>query len=198
MNETGCRPFLPEESQKIITTFNGRYAARDRAMFILGTKTGYRCQELLSLSISAVWDGNSVRSHVTVRANWMKGKRNERTMPINPQAADAIRLWLRISKMDHPFYRDWPLFCAQGRRKAITTRQAYSIIVGAAKAAGMDITRIGTHSCRKSFAAAAWEHPSVNKDMAKMAKLLGHANFSNTLRYLEFLDGSLERTVMEI
>ncbi len=38
--------------------------------------------------------------------------------------------------------------------------------------------------------------PFVNGDMAKMARLLGHANFSSTLRYLEFLDGSLENAVM--
>jgi hypothetical protein len=40
-----------------------------------------------------------------------------------------------------------------------------------------------------------WASPQVNGDMAKMARLLGHQNWSNTLRYVEFLDGSLSRAV---
>jgi hypothetical protein len=40
-----------------------------------------------------------------------------------------------------------------------------------------------------------WDSPIVNRDMAKMARLLGHQNFSNTLRYLEFAD-ELDKAVL--
>jgi len=100
--------------------------------------------------------------------------------------------------MDHAYFSDWSLFPAQGRKKAITSRQAFSVLLKAVENAGINTARVGTHSLRKGFACAAWGHPAVNKDMAKMAKLLGHKNFSNTLRYLEFLDGSLNTAVMEI
>jgi site-specific recombinase XerD len=78
----------------------------------------------------------------------------------------------------------------------MTSRQSFAILASAAEAAGVDPERLGTHSMRKTFAAAAWCHPSINRDMAKMARLLGHSNFSNTLRYIQFLDDSLETAVM--
>ena len=51
---------------------------------------------------------------------------------------------------------------------------------------------------RKTFATKAWNSQFVAGDMAKMAKLLGHKNWSNTLRYISFLDGSLDKAVMEM
>jgi site-specific recombinase XerD len=181
-----------------MAAFRGRYKMRDRALFLLGIKSGFRISELLAIKVRDVWNGTGVRASVTVAAAWMKGRKNSRTMPINPAAAEAIRLWLRVSGMDHAYFADWPLFHAQGHKKAITSRQAFSILVESVIDAGIDPARVGTHSLRKSFASAAWSHPSVNKDMAKMAKLLGHRNFSNTLRYLEFMDDSLTTAVMEI
>jgi integrase len=198
MNETGCRPLTTSECEKVMAAFCGRYRMRNRALFLLGVKSGFRISELLSIHVRDVWNGMQIRPSVTVAWAWMKGKKQSRTVPINPRAADAIREWLAASKMDHPFFADWPLFPAQGRPKAITSRQAFSIIVDGVSAAGISTDRIGTHSCRKSYASALWTHPAVDKDMAKMAKLLGHKNFSNTLRYLEFLDGSLNTAVMEI
>lgn len=180
-----------------MAAFCGRYRMRDRALFLLGIKSGFRISELLAIKVRDVWNGTKVRESVTVAAAWMKGRKNSRTMPINPAAAEALRLWLRVSGMDHAYFADWPLFHTQGRKKAITARQAFSILVESVAQAGIDPARVGTHSLRKSFARAAWSHPAVNKDMAKMAKLLGHRNFSNTLRYLEFTD-ELTTAVMEI
>jgi len=198
MNETGCRPLSSDECASIIEHLCGRYRTRDRALFLLGIKSGFRISELLAIKVSDVWIGDEIRDSVTVAKAWMKGRKNSRTMPINSAAAEAIRLWLRASGMDHSYFKDWPLFASQGRKKAISSRQAFSILLQAAEEAGIDTTRVGTHSLRKSFASAVWDHPAVNKDMAKMAKLLGHSNFSNTLRYLEFMDGSLDTAVMSI
>lgn len=119
-------------------------------------------------------------------------------MVLNATAKEAIQQWLRVSKMDHPLFGDYPIFCSQGKCKAITPRQAFAIIVDAVERAGVDSSKIGTHTMRKTFASALWVSPFVNRDMAKMARLLGHADFSNTLRYLQFLDGSLEHAVMSI
>ena len=198
MNETGCRPLSSAECERVLAAFEGRYQLRDRALFLLGIKTGYRISELLAIRIGDVWSDGKIKSAVTVGSAWMKGRKIARTMPINPVAAEAIRLWLRSARMEHAFFADWPLFPSQGRNKPISSRQAFSILAESAARAGLDLARVGTHSLRKSFASAAWSHPAVNKDMAKMAKLLGHRNFSNTLRYLEFLDGSLDTAVMEL
>lgn len=78
----------------------------------------------------------------------------------------------------------------------MSTVQVWSILKTAAKKAGVDAERVASHSMRKTFASRMWVSPFVDKDMSKMARLLGHQNFSNTLRYLQFLDNSLEEAVL--
>ena len=45
----GCRPLSPEEVDEILVSFGDRYAARDKALFVMGVYTGFRITELLSL-----------------------------------------------------------------------------------------------------------------------------------------------------
>lgn len=198
MNETGCKALTKDECDKILGAMDGRHRLRNRALFSLGIKTGFRISEILSMRVKDVWDGAKVRGSVTVGAGWMKGKKKSRTMPINPIAANALGQYLRLTRMDHPVFSSFPLFPAQGGRESITSRQAYSIIVDAAHNAGVDTSKLGTHSMRKTFASAAWHHPAIGGDVVKMAKLLGHSNFSNTIRYIQFLDGSLDAAVLSI
>ena len=53
----GCRPLTDEEVDRISDGFSGRYAKRDRALFLLGVKTGFRISEMLSLEIRDVSPG---------------------------------------------------------------------------------------------------------------------------------------------
>ena len=198
MNETGCRALSKDECDRILAAFDGRNRLRNRLIFILGEKTGYRVSEILSLKVSSVFSDGKVNKNMTVLAAWMKGKKKSRTMPINPAVADALVAYLRHTHMDHPVFSDFPLFPAQGSRKAMTSRQVFDIIIEAAERAGVSTERLGTHSMRKTFATSLWNHPSIGHDLVKMAKALGHQNYNNTLRYLEFLDNSVEAAVLSI
>jgi integrase len=51
----GCRPLTDAEVELVRKTFAGRYAARDRCLFILGIETGFRISELLSVRLGDVW-----------------------------------------------------------------------------------------------------------------------------------------------
>ena len=198
MNSTGCRPFTKQEIELIHSQFDGRYQTRDRALFTLALKTGYRVSELLSIRVCDVFANGQMKDEVTVAACWMKGGKASRNCPLNETASNALEEWLRESKMTHPLFAQWPLFPAQGKQKAITTRQAFRILLDAVVRAGVDSKRVGFHSCRKSYAMACFNHPLIAGSLPKMSKLLGHRNPSNTLRYLEWLNGDLERAVMEI
>lgn len=193
------RPLSDEEVTLMLQAMSGgKNAVRNQALLKLGIFTGFRISELLSIKVGDVWDGYRVRDRVTVSKGFMKGKIEGRTMRINPAAAIGIRRWLRCAKRDNFCYLDWPLFAAQGKRKAISRQLATRALVEAAEKAGIDSRRIAGHSLRKTFASKAWISSAVAGDMAKMAKLLGHSNWSNTLRYIEFLDGSLDQAVMEM
>ena len=43
----GCRPLDEKEIETVSQGFSGEHAARDRALFLLGVKSGFRISELL-------------------------------------------------------------------------------------------------------------------------------------------------------
>ena len=197
--ETGMRALTDEEINRMLAAMTGgKNAVRNQALFQLGIFTGFRISELLSIKVGDVWDGWRIKDRFTVQKGFVKGKKESRTMPINDAAGLGIRRWLRSSKRDNQYFLNWPLFAAQGKRKAISRQLATRVLVEAAERAGIDSQKIGGHSLRKTFATKAWNSQFVAGDMARMAKLLGHKNWSNTLRYISFLDGSLDRAVMEM
>lgn len=196
MDYTGCRPLSELEYQAMLTAFEGKYATRDLAMFEFGIRSGFRISEILSLTVGDVFRDGHILPSVTVQKCWMKGRKNSRTMPIHASAAQALYKWIVEAGFAAPHMAKQPLFCRQLTNQRLTRAQAWSILKSTACRAGLDTSRIGGHSLRKTFASRMWHSPFVNGDMAKMARLLGHANFSSTLRYLEFLDGSLENAVM--
>jgi integrase len=166
------------------------------AIIRLGQYTGFRIGELLSLRVADVWEDGMVRSTVTVHKAWMKGKRAARTMPIHDQARAALRHWILTSGLDLIHDEAQLLFPGRLGHRALTPRGFYSALHRAAAGAGIPEDRLGTHSLRKTFATAMYHSPWVNRDLAKLARLLGHANPANTLRYVEFLDNALEQAVL--
>jgi len=178
------------------SAFRGKYAFRDAAMFEFGLRTGFRTSEILSVRVGDVFRNGHMLPSVTVQKCWMKGGRNSRTMPLHPNASKALYKWIHEAGFTASEMADQPLFCRQHTNKRLTRAQAWAILKSAARQAGLDVARIAGHSLRKTFAAHMWQSVHIQGDMAKMARLLGHRNFSNTLRYLEFLDGSLEKAVL--
>jgi integrase len=57
----GRRAFTREEEARILQSFRGKYAARNRALFVVMMKTGLRVSEALSLRVrQVVSDGEIV------------------------------------------------------------------------------------------------------------------------------------------
>lgn len=89
----GCRPFSNEEVSRITTSFSGRYAAWDKALFVTGVKSGFRISELLRLTVGDVYDHGRIVERVTVQRRHMKKKTEGRTVVLHPRARDAIGTW---------------------------------------------------------------------------------------------------------
>jgi integrase len=51
----GCRPLTDTEITEVLQSFAGRYALRDKALFVLGLLSGFRISELLSLRVQDVY-----------------------------------------------------------------------------------------------------------------------------------------------
>ena len=90
----GCRPLTAEETRFMAMSFGGRYAARDRALFLLGVKSGFRISEILSLRIGDIVQAGRIVDKVSVRRSNMKKKTEGRTVFLHPDAKDGLSTWI--------------------------------------------------------------------------------------------------------
>ena len=90
----GSRPLTDEEIGLIIEGFRGRFAARDRALFTLGVKTGLRVSEILSLRISDIFQHGRIVERVYIQRKNMKGKIQGRTVLLHPEVKEAVQTWI--------------------------------------------------------------------------------------------------------
>jgi integrase len=127
----GRRAFTRDEETRILASFKGRYATRNKALFTLMMKTGLRVSEALSLRVrQVVSDGEIVDEVEIPRAN-MKGKKSGRHVMLNPTAQAALRAWLTEAApliglvMLNP---DDYIFKARGGNKPMCRQWAWKIL----------------------------------------------------------------------
>ena len=94
----GCRPLKDEEVEIVAKSLN----IRDRCLFLLGCKTGFRISELLSLRVKDVWKYGKIVKRVTVRRKNMKKKVESRSVVLAPVAKDAVAAWLSNLGTENP------------------------------------------------------------------------------------------------
>jgi site-specific recombinase XerD len=92
----GCRPLTDAEVATISRSFGGTFGKRNKALFVVGYRTGFRISELLSLTVGDVQQHGKIVDHVTVQRRRMKGKVEGRTVPLHPQAQAALSMWLEV------------------------------------------------------------------------------------------------------
>jgi integrase len=81
-----ARPFTEPEYLTLSQHFASAHRTRDRLLLILGCATGYRIQELLSLTVGQVWDGADVVREITVARKDLKGGRGKNTYGLSKAA----------------------------------------------------------------------------------------------------------------
>ncbi len=208
----GCRPFSDEEVSCLTTSFRGRYAARDKALFVTRVKSGCRISELLSLTVGDVYGqprrvsqgAGRIVERVTVQRRHMKKKTEGRTVVLHPRARDAIGTWLPILarylgvEKAHDIPPGTPLFCSwvrseDGTWHPIARKTAWRILEAAVEA--NELTgKIGTHSMRKTFTTKVYDH--VQYDLVKTQRALGHKNINSTVAYLSSREEQIDAAIL--
>lgn len=123
----GMHPLEGDELARIDATFAGPWAARDRLIFVLIHRAGFRASEARSLRIGAVLaDPASLRpdrpigpeaiaDDLTVTRRNMKGRREGRTVPVHLELRLALVAWLEDLRRRLPLRPDLPLFLSRKR-----------------------------------------------------------------------------------
>ena len=191
----GCRPLDEQEVQEVASSFGGRFALRDRALFLLGVKSGFRISELLSLRVGDVVKNGKLVERVTVSRRHMKKKLEGRTVILNAEARDALALWIAELQEDGAI-RDTPVFRSRkGDDKPINRKHAWRILNEAYETNELTGT-LGTHSMRKTFANRV--HVLLGRDLVKTQRALGHKNINSTVSYLSFLEEEIDAAILAL
>ncbi|MCG9132754.1 tyrosine-type recombinase/integrase [Candidatus Poribacteria bacterium] len=185
----GTRPLNNAEIQAVANSFEGTFAIRNRALFMIGVSIGGRIDELLSLKVNDVWQNGKPVPDVLYDKAIVKGGEVARAVPLNAdgrQAVEEIIAW-HIEKFGAfgEVNPDAPLFVSRvkntdGTPKRMTTQAGSDAIMAAFAKAGLN-GKLGTHSMRKSFAQRLY---SQTNDIFVVQEMLGHKNVATTQKYL--------------
>jgi site-specific recombinase XerD len=141
---------------------------RDLAMVEVLYGSGIRRAEIAGLDLDQV--------DLDIKTIVVTGKGNKRRpVPLTQSAADAMQRYLAV----RPSSTDRAFFLTQ-HGKRLGLRQVWVIMKEFAVRSGVD--RATTHSMRHSFATHLIENGA---DISTVQKLLGHANVSTTMVYLD-------------
>lgn len=180
----GARPLTPEEITVVSNSFEGRYAIRDRCLFMLGVSTGGRISELLSLKIGDVYQHGKAVSDLHYRKSIVKGKEHSRSVPVNRDGADAIYELMAWHQEEYESLDPArPLFPSRNSGRgivAITRQRAHNIFKSVCQKASLN-GRLATHSLRKSYAQRLY---SQLNDIFSIKEMLGHQSVATTQAYL--------------
>jgi len=172
----GCRSLTDKEIENV---FNELKTLRDKALFVLGVKSGLRISELLSLNIKDVVEYGVVGSQVTVAKRNTKGKAESKTLPLTVSAKEALQKYLdSIGTLD----LNEPLFKSTKANKRIGRMQAHRILKDAFTALELK-GNCSSHSLRKSYAHRV--HKALGNDILKTQVALSHKSLSSTAQYLQ-------------
>lgn len=169
------------EVEQVLSSFRGRHAERNRALFVMLFKTGFRISEALSLWIPDVVQHGQVVDVVSVTKQNMKGKARSRSVPLHQTAKDALRSYL-----------DGEVAPTLGKVFPITRQTAWRALDEAFKLARIPHP-FGTHSGRKTFAQSIYERSG--HDYLLTSKALGHASIATTQAYLSVSEDRLRKII---
>lgn len=182
----GCRSLSLNEISLVLAALN---TPRDRALFVLGVRSGFRISELLSLKVGDVVQQGAIVSTVMVHRRNMKGKEQSRAVPLHADAKQAILDYIGLTtRPDFYLFKSRKLFNAP-----LSRIQAGRILKDAYRAAGIG-GKVATHSMRKTFATQI--HDKLGRDLLKTQRALGHANINNTVKYLTVDDAEIDAAIL--
>ncbi|MBC8233479.1 tyrosine-type recombinase/integrase [bacterium] len=187
----GARPLTPDEIAAVSQSFLGKYAVRDKCLFLLGINIGARVSELTALRVGDVWHHSRPVDVLTLRKQTVKGKKESYSIPLNATVKAAksnARLRLSViaemiqwkkAQGENIFPSDF-LFASRKGGGRLSRVQVHRILKAAFERAFLT-GNVTTHSMRKTVANAVY---SATGDLFVVKEILGHKNVSTTQQYL--------------
>ena len=190
----GSRPLEDREVTDCLGALgHSTFPARNRALFVLGVRAGFRISEILSLKVEDVYQAGRMVDRVTVARKNMKKKQRGRTVILHQEAKILIEVW--VKELEGLGHTDGPLFRSrEGSSRPITRGTAHRILVAAYKSAGVT-GKLGTHAMRKTFAKRVYE--KLGHDLIRTQRALDHSDIKSTMSYLSFNESDIDDAILK-
>jgi integrase len=177
----GCRGLSDSEIQSVAEILS----PRDRVMFLLGIKTGFRITEILSIKIGDVFRHGGVVPELAIKAS----KTGEyRRVPLHPSVREEIAKYLpfRLSK------GGCFLFLGEGLNP-LSRSQAWNVLKRAFDLLKLH-GKVATHSLRKTYCKRVYK--LLHHDLVKTQKAMGHKSILSTIAYLPIDQEEIDAAIL--
>jgi integrase len=178
----GSRPLQDKEIEIVLSNLKN---LRDKALFLIGIKCGYRISEIISLRIENVMQFDKVANQITVSRTNMKGKHSSRSVPLHPQAKTALEEYILNMGSYGPKTRLFPF----------ARQHAHTILKNAFNTAKLE-GKVSSHSLRKTFCDRV--HTALGENIFKTQQAMGHRSLSSTAHYLSFKEEEITKAMLGV
>jgi integrase len=176
-------PLRPKHVWSIRTKLQLQGRTRDLAMFNLAIDSKLRGCDVVALKVEDIAPNGYAVDRATIR---QKKTGLPVRFEITEHTRQAIDNYIRATGRKAGDF----LFGRRGRGGGITTRQYARLVAGWVAGIGLDPTRFGTHSLRRTKATLIYRRTG---NLRAVQLLLGHTKIESTARYLGIeVDDALE------
>ena len=168
-----------EESQRLLTSVEGKNRTRDYCILCLFLNCGLRVSEMVNLNITDIRQ-DSLLIHG-------KGSK-ERVVYLNDAAAAALNAWL-IERKEIAAVDKNAVFLSN-RRTRISVDSIQVMLKKTLKRAGLDPDQYSPHKLRHTAATLLLQN---GVDVRTLQELLGHENLNTTQIYTHVANSELQR-----
>jgi integrase len=167
-------PLKPKEIWSLRIRLQLADKARDLALFNLAIDSKLRGCDLVSLRVRDVYQGGMVATRAIVMQRKTQGPVQ---FEITEATREAVAAWVSRRDLRSTSF----LFPGRSKDRHLSLRQYSRIVKGWAGCIGLDQSRYGTHSLRRTKATLIYKR---TKNIRAIQLLLGHTKLESTVRYL--------------
>lgn len=165
---------------------------RDRTLFVVGCKTGFRISELLSIKIGDVYKFNEVVKTLRIKKDNVKGKSEAKEMPLHHEARMEIeRLLGQLDDLNPEHYLFMSITHPHKAISRVWAHRALKNIVNGNRFQG----KIAWHSCRKTLASKVYK--ASGNDLLVTQRALNHKSILSTIEYLDVNKQEVDSIILD-
>tara|TARA_B110000285_G_scaffold233312_1_gene306702 strand:- start:1352 stop:1927 length:576 start_codon:yes stop_codon:yes gene_type:complete len=166
-----------------------RHPLRDKAIFLMGLKSGMRIGSIAQITLTDILSSKAtIKEVVILRKNITKGKKTVTAYLSHPELREAIEAWLKV----RPKSKEDNLFVSQNRT-AFSPNSMSQLMGKHFERAGLHGS--SSHSLRRTFCTGLLKK---GVDIVAVSKVMGHSSILTTQRYVHHDQRELSEVVSQL